>query len=357
MQTVREVKVKNQVVLVRTDFNVPIKDGKIVSDFRLRAALPTIKYLHAEGAKKIVLISHFGRPAGKRVPELSLQIVAKRLQKLLPEFPVNFIDDVSGPDVEAAFKRLPQGGILLLENLRFYSGEEANSDFFINEIIDSVHPDLFVQEGFAVTHRAHASTVAITNHLPSVAGLLLDKEITTLSHVLKSPKRPLLLILGGAKVTDKQSLIAHFAKFADQIAIGGKIAADGYTTKDPKIYVADDFDQDATGAKLDIGPLSTAHILELAKNSQTVIWNGPLGKIEDPAYTSASTALAELLGESPNITSIICGGDTVGFIETLLVDQPQLRFSLLSTGGGATLEFLSGASLPGLAKLDVSAYT
>ena len=346
--TVKDAKIRDQIILVRVDYNVPLKDGEVESDFRIRASLPTINYLREKGAKKIILISHLGRPDGKKVKELSLKPVALKLAKLLPGVPVEFVDDVSGPDVEDAVKNLKKGGVLLLENLRFYAGEEKNSESFINEIIDTTGARLFVQDGFAVIHRAHASTSAVAKNLPVYAGLLLEKEIVGLEKVLTNPKKPLMLMLGGAKVDDKAPLIETFKNKADQICVGGKIAADGAVKPADNIYIAEDFDEDAEGNKLDCGPVSTAKFVDAAKNSKTVIWNGLLGKAEDPAFATSSTIFLKTLGESPEIESIILGGDTTAFAEELMKEDKNLKFSLLSTGGGAALEFLSGNSLPGL---------
>ena len=238
--------------------------------------------------------------------------------------------------------------IILLENLRFDANEEKNSDDFIKQIIDSTHADTFVQDGFAVTHRAHASTDAVAKFLPTYAGLLVEKEIENLTKVLQNPTKPLLLIIGGAKVDDKQPLIEKFSSLADHIAVGGKIAADGYASENPKIYVAEDFDENGAGEKLDIGPISTAKIANFIKDAKTIIWNGLLGYAEDPAYATASTIVAELMGEKTDATTIICGGDTTGFVESLLEDHPNLQYSLISTGGGAALEFLLNPDLPGL---------
>ena len=346
--TLKDAKIRGATVLVRTDYNVPLENGEIASDFRIRASLPTIEYLIKKGAKKIILISHLGRPEGTRVKELSLKPVALKLAELLPGIPVDFVDDVSGPDVESAVAHLKKGGVLLLENLRFYPGEEKNSDNFICEILDSTGANLFVQDGFAVIHRAHASTSAISKQLPVYAGLLLEKEISTLEKLLKKPEKPFMLMLGGAKVDDKAPLIEKFKDKADSICIGGKIAADGAVKPDEKIYVAEDFDEDSAGNKLDCGPLSTHHFIETLKSSKTVLWNGLLGKAEDPAFATASTIFLKTLGETDGITSVICGGDTTGFAEALMQENPNLKFTLLSTGGGAALEFLSGNSLPGL---------
>ena len=261
---------------------------------------------------------------------------------------VNFVDDVSGPDVEEAVADLHKGGILLLENLRFFAGEESNSEDFISEIVDTTGATLFIQDGFAVIHRAHASTSAIAKYLPVYAGLLLEKEITALSKLMQNPKRPFMLMLGGAKVEDKAPLIEAFKERADLICVGGKIAADGFTPDAKNVYVAEDFDEDGAGNKLDCGPLATNHFVEALRQSKTVLWNGLLGKAEDPAYATASTIFLKTLGETEGINSIICGGDTTGFAEEQLKQNPQLKFTLLSTGGGAALEFLCGKSLPGL---------
>jgi len=350
--TIKDVKVTNQVVLVRTDYNVPVKDGEVVSDFRIRASLDTINYLREKGAKKIILISHLGRPEGQKVKEMSLRPVALKLAELLPGVPVDFVDDVSGPDVEEAVKNVKKGGVLLLENLRFYPGEEKNSEDFIREIIDTTGANIYVQDGFAVIHRAHASTSAVAKNLPVYAGLLLEKEISTLTEAKDHPKHPLMLMLGGAKVDDKAPLIEAFKDKADYICIGGKLAADGAVQPGEKIYIAEDFDEDAEGNKLDCGPLATAHFVETAKKSKTVIWNGLLGKSEDIAFATSSTIFLKAIGENPEITSIILGGDTGGFAEELMKEDDALHFSLLSTGGGAALEFLGGNSLPGLEAIE-----
>ena len=356
-KTLRDLEVKDRIVLVRTDYNVPLTpnhDGKtqsITSDFRIRASLPTIQYLLEHRASKIILISHLGRPAGKD-PLLTLRPVAETLAGLLPGTPVSFVDEATGPEVEQAVEELPEGGILLLENLRFYPGETANSADFAADLVAATHAEIFVQDGFAVVHRAHASTSAITKLLPSVAGLLLEREVQTLTATLERPAHPFVVLIGGAKVTDKQPLIERFLPLADHILVGGKIAADGYQTTDPKIQVATDFDTDASGAKLDIGPLGLMHFLEVLEPAQTVLWNGTLGKTEDPAYSTSSTVIAKFLGEHPQITSVICGGDTTGFVEELIAADPALHFSLISTGGGAALELLTGQPLPGLDELE-----
>lgn len=340
MKTLKDIDVKDKIVLVRTDYNVPLKDGQIESDLRIRASLPTIEYLREQGAKKIILMSHLGRPKGWD-DELSLKIVAERMK-------AQFVGQISGEEVKVAVEDLPEGGILLLENLRFDPREKENSSELAREIVESTGAEVFVQDGFAVTHRAHASTDAITKLLPSVAGKLVEKEVAGLTRVLTNPERPLVVVIGGAKVEDKSPLIEKFEQAADKILVGGKIAADGYVADDEKIYVAEDFDLDAEGAKLDIGPLSAGKILEELKGAKTVLWNGVLGKVEDPAFSTSTEMVAKFLGEHPEITSIICGGDTAGFVEELIEKNPELNYSLVSTGGGAALVLLTGGEMPGL---------
>lgn len=349
MKTIKDINVRNKTALVRVDYNVPLENGKITSDLRIRASLPTLQYLREKGAKKIILLSHLGRPEG-RDKSLSLKPVASALNDLIGN--VTFIDDVSGPDVESAAKKTKNGGILLLENLRFSAGEEKNSPDYIREIIDSVNPDFYVQDGFAVVHRAHASTDAVKEYLPIYAGLLVEKEVENLSKVISHPAKPFLMIIGGSKVEDKQPLIDRFAPKADQIVVGGKIAADGYKSTHKNVYVAEDFDEDAEGHKLDTGPISTGKIANYITDAKTIVWNGLLGKAEDPAYATSSTIVAELMGEKEGATTIICGGDTAGFVENLTAEHESLKYSLLSTGGGAALEYLLGKKLPGLEAIE-----
>ncbi|MDO4747213.1 MAG: phosphoglycerate kinase [Candidatus Saccharibacteria bacterium] len=347
MKTIRDFNPKDKTILIRVDYNVPVKSGKVTSDLRIRASLPTINYLLEHGAKKIILISHLGRPEGKTNPDFTLSPVADTLRKLLPDVKIGFYPL---PEKGAKAKIPAEVKIALLENLRFDPDEENNDQDFIKNIIDATDADTYVQDGFAVIHRAHASTDAVKNFLPVYAGLLLESEVKNLESATKNPAKPILLIIGGSKVDDKQPLIDKFATKADQIFVGGKIAADGYKAKNPRIIVADDFDEDSKGAKLDIGPLSTAKLAGLITDAKTVIWNGLLGYAEDPAYATASTITAEVIGEKPTneTTTIICGGDTTGFVEKLMEDHPSLHYSLVSTGGGASLEFLLGKKLPGL---------
>ncbi|MBR3324277.1 phosphoglycerate kinase [Candidatus Saccharibacteria bacterium] len=344
MKTIKDLNLKDKTVLVRVDYNVPLKNGKIESNLRIRASLPTINFLLENKVKNIILISHLGRPEGKENSDFSLAPVAKELEKMLNQ--------------KIGFYPLPQKAekieipndtkIILLENLRFDPGEEKNSQDFIKNIIDSVNADIFIQDGFAVVHRAHASTDAVKNFLPVYAGLLLEKEIQNLSKVLENPEHPVVLIIGGSKVEDKQPLIDKFVDVADYILVGGKIAADGYQPTNEKIIVATDFDEDSEGHKLDIGPVSTSEFVKILENAKTIIWNGTLGKVEDPAFSTASSIIANAIGQKSDATTIICGGDTTGFVEDYTKTHPNLNYSLISTGGGASLEFLLGKKLPGL---------
>jgi phosphoglycerate kinase len=346
-QTIRDVDVKDKVVLVRVDYNVPMEDGEIVDDLRIRASLPTLEYLRKAGVKKIVLISHMGRPEG-RDESLSLKKVAEALGEMLPN--VSFVPEVSGANVKKIVEEAKPGSILLLENLRFSPDEEKNSEDFIKSIIDAAGAELYVQDGFAVIHRAHASVAAVAKFLPVYMGLLLEKEVKNLEKVASNPERPMLVIIGGSKVEDKAPLIEKFIEKADKIAVGGKIAADGYKAEEnaQNIYVAEDFDENVNGEKLDIGPLSTAKIAGFITDAKTIVWNGLLGKAEDPAYATASTIVAEMIGEKEDAETVICGGDTTGFVEGLMKEHSNLKYSLVSTGGGAALEFLIGKELPGL---------
>jgi phosphoglycerate kinase len=346
-KTIEDVDVAGKTVLVRVDYNVPMKDGVITEDMRIRASIPTLDYLLNSGAKKVILISHLGRPDGEVKPEFSLAPVAAKLAEIIPERNVQFVGATVGDEVKAAVEALPEGGILMLENLRFSPDEEANSSDFAHQIVEATGADLFVQDGFAVIHRAHASTDAIANILPGVAGYLVEKEVSSLEGAMVEPEHPLLVIIGGAKVEDKTPMIEKFLPIADQIAVGGKIAADGYTATDPKIYVADKFVENEEGAKLDINEDCAATICEMIHDAKTIIWNGTLGMVEDPRFAHSSMAVATEMGIS-DATTIVGGGDTTGFVEHVLEENPDLTFTLVSTGGGASLELLSGKQLPGL---------
>ena len=347
-KTIRDIDVAGKTVLVRVDYNVPMKDGVIVEDMRIRASLPTINYLLEQGSKKVVLVSHLGRPDGEAKAEFSLRPAAARLAELMPGKEVRFVNECTGAAVQEAINALPDGGVLMCENLRFHPEEEANDEAFARAIVESTGAEIFVQEGFAVIHRAHASTDAIARILPAVAGFLVENEVSKLEAAINAPEHPLLVIIGGAKVEDTQPMIEQFLPIADKIAVGGKIAADGYVATDEKIYVAEGFNSDENGAKLDIDEASANKIVEMIREARTVVWNGTMGLAEDERFAAGSLAVARAMGSNTNALTIIGGGDTAGYVEGVLRSEPELKFGLISTGDGASLELLSGKKLPGL---------
>lgn len=398
-ETINSVPLQGQTVLVRADYNVPLKpDGSIADDFRIRASLPTIKKLLKDGCK-VVIISHLGRPEG-RDPKLSLEPVALRLAQLLGE-PVRFVDQTIGDKVRMAVKRAPKRSVTVLENLRFYSEEEANDMTFAQKLAVDSGARYFVQDGFGVVHRAHASTAAITQFLPGVAGLLLEREYTTITRAMHAPKRPLVAVMGGAKVSDKIAIIKTFINVADTIIIGGAMANtflayrgddmgkslvehDEKTILD-EIYAAatakvgksrlDDFlvlpsdvavgkaittaePRREVGANqlasddiaLDIGLKSIEKAASIIVGAKTVIWNGTLGYAELPNFAHGSARIALALATHRSIVSIIGGGDTADF--ALKWDARNGgSFTHVSTGGGASLELMAGEKLPGIESL------
>lgn len=385
---------------MRADYNVPLtKEGNVEDDFRIRSNLPTVKKLLENGCK-VVIISHLGRPDGHKNLVYTLEPAAARLAKLLGE-DVRFVDDCIGHKAKMAIKRAPMRSVIVLENLRFYPGEEANDSEFARQLAETSGAAYFVQDGFGVVHRAHASTAAITNFLPSAAGLLLEREYMTITSAMKNPARPLLAVMGGAKVSDKIGVIKAFVGVADTIAIGGAMAntfladksiklgkskteddqhdtiADIYTAVDEKVghehrndflVLPSDFSAstslDKTATKrvaslhgvnedemaLDIGPDTVNAFVELVRQSKTVIWNGNLGMTEIPAFRGGSEAVARALSEQPKTTSIIGGGDTADFVNHWDKKRGG-SFSHVSTGGGASLELMSGMKLPGIESL------
>ncbi|MDB5161746.1 MAG: pgk, phosphoglycerate kinase [Candidatus Saccharibacteria bacterium] len=398
--TIRDVPIAGKTVLVRVDYNVPVdkETGKIDDDFRIRASLPTLQYL-LEHHCKVVVMSHLGRPEG-REEKFSLTPVAERLQELLG-VPVQFVDDCIGDKVVQAIRKAAPGTIVLLENLRFYKEEEADDHEFAKKIATSTGARYFVQDGFGVVHRAHASTHAITLCIPSVSGLLLEKEYVTITNAMRAPQRPLTAILGGAKISDKIAIIEEFVKVADKIIIGGAMAntflaykgipmgksilEDNQDQELDRIYAAakekvgeaevDNFivlptdvavaksptpeaerrvvdihNIEADDEALDIGDASIDHMISSLQGVETVIWNGTLGYAEIPAFAHGSARLALELATHKNITSIIGGGDTADFVLKWGGDGGN-GFTHVSTGGGASLELMSGEKLPGIESL------
>lgn len=395
-QTLRDVPLEGKTVLVRADYNVPLtKTGEVDDDLRIRASLDTLNYLLAQDCK-VVIISHLGRPDGAVKPEFSLAPVAKRLHKLIGQ-PVHFVEDCVGDKVIQAVKKAKKGSLTLLENVRFYPEEEADDAQFAKRLANDTGAQYFVQDGFGVVHRAHASTSAITQWLPSVSGLLLEREYVTITKAMKHPEHPFIAVVGGAKVADKIILIHEFVKVADRIIIGGAMAntffayrgvsmgaskyeADQQEVLDELYRAArekvgdkvDDFiilptdlavakaidpsslrhsvpasELQADDIALDIGDQTIERITSLVDSAQTVIWNGTLGYAELPEFAHGSARLALALATHPDITSIIGGGDTADFV--LKWDgKGGKSFSHVSTGGGASLELMSGEKLPGI---------
>jgi phosphoglycerate kinase len=398
-QTIKSVPLEHKTVLLRADYNVPLApDGTIADDLRIRASLPTVKKLLDEGCK-VVIISHLGRPEG-RDEKLSLEPAAARLAQFLGE-PVRFVDQTIGDKPHMAIKRAPKRSVIVLENLRFYKGEEANDEAFAKELVKTTGARYFVQDGFGVVHRAHASTEAITHLLPSVAGLLLEREYMTITGAMRAPKRPLVAILGGAKVSDKIGVVTEFIDVADKIIITGAmantfLAYKGYTLGKSRveegmnetvagIYKAakakvgedklDDFlvlPTDLAVAKsvdasqkrhnvpldaiesddiaLDMGDRTIEHIVAVVETAKTVIWNGTLGVAELPEFAHGSARLALTLATHPDITSIIGGGDTADFVLDWDARGGE-SFTHVSTGGGASIELMAGEKLPGIESL------
>jgi len=375
-------------VLVRVDFNVPIKNGVITDDRRIREALPTIKYLMEKGAK-VILVSHLGRPKGFQ-DDLRLDPVAKRLSELLGK-PVKKLNDCIGEEVEKEVANMNPGDVVLLENIRFYKEEEANDPEFAKKLAKLA--DLYVNDAFGTAHRAHASTAGVANYIPGVAGLLMKKEIEIMGKALENPDRPFVCILGGAKVSDKIGVIQNLVNKVDVLLIGGGmmftfLKAMGYEigksiVEEDKLDLAKDlmnlakekgvkfvlpvdavvvkeikedapttvkdvdkFDKDDIG--VDIGPKTIDLFREEIMKAKTIIWNGPMGIFEIPAFANGTKKVAEAIAENKNCVSIVGGGDTAAAVQLFGLEE---KFTHISTGGGASLEFLEGKVLPGVAVL------
>ncbi len=347
-RTIADEPIAGRTVLLRVDYNVPLEQGKIMSDFRIRESLPTIEYLLQHDVKRIYLISHLGRPEGPD-DSLSLRPTAERLAELLDEEVKMLPFLLESPD-----KVLATAGsarLVMLENLRFSSGEEENSADLAAQLVKQTGADLFVQDGFAVVHRAHASTEAITHLLPSVAGFLLEKEVSAITGAISDPRRPLLAIIGGSKGGDKIPLVAKMLEVADEVCLGGLLAQEYDGPADEKILMPVDGRADQAGVRFDIGDRSALAIVERIEAAQTIIWNGTVGRTEEPPFARSSELIATALGSHPEKTSIICGGDTTGFALNYQTTHPELRYTLISTGGGASLELILGQKLPGIEAL------
>ncbi len=388
-KTVEDINVKGKKCIVRCDFNVPMSDGVITDDKRIREALKTVKYLKENGAK-IILCSHMGRPKGEFNMKYSLAPVAERISELMG-CPVAMATDVIGEDAKAKAAALGEGEILLLENLRFHKEEEKNAPEFAKALADFA--EIYVNDAFGTAHRAHASTAGIADYLPAVCGYLIQKEIDVMGKALNDPARPFVAILGGAKVSDKIGVIENLIDKVDSLVIGGGMAytffkAKGWSVgnsicEDDKVKLAKELmaKAEAKGVKmllpvdtvvgkefkedteymtvdscaipeewqgLDIGPKSVELFSDAIKNAETVVWNGPMGVFEFEAFAVGTKAVAKAVAESGAI-SIIGGGDSAAAVEQLGFAE---KMTHISTGGGASLEFLEGLELPGIAALN-----
>ncbi|MDT5123579.1 MAG: phosphoglycerate kinase [Acidobacteriota bacterium] len=392
--SIKDLDLKGKRVFIRVDFNVPIKGGKVEDDTRIRGALPTIQYAIDEGAR-VILASHLGRPKGERVEKYSLRPVAEHLSLLLGK-PVEFADDCIGEEVKAKVDALHDGEVLLLENLRFHAEEEKNDEGFAKQLASLC--DVYVNDAFGAAHRAHASTVGITKFVErSAAGLLMRKELDYLSRVISNPEHPFVAILGGAKVSDKIAVInALIERHVDKLLIGGAMAytffkAEGFTVgkslvEDDKLEKAREIKKHAEDAGvelllptdhqvvdsydplhsrktipieftnaglvgLDIGVETVAHFSNALKGAKTVIWNGPMGVFEEKPFDEGTVGIAHAVAEAADngATVIVGGGDSVAAITQAGVAD---RITHISTGGGATLEFLAGDKLPGVEALN-----
>lgn len=386
IRSVKNVDVADRKVLVRVDFNVPLEDGKVADDTRIKATLPTLRYLIDHRAK-VILLTHLGRPEGKSDPELKLDPVAKELSKLLTK-EVKKLDDCIGDEVEKAVHELPSGHVLLLENTRFHPEETANDPEFCKKL--AALGDILVIDSFGTAHRKHASTYGIAEHLPAYGGFLIEKEVDALSALMKDVPRPFTMIMGGAKIETKIGLMKKFITQADHFLVGGGLAntflaAKGYnvgeslcetdkldiaqeimieaeTLKDEfhlpnDVLVADEAKEDASTLDIpvddiigdmkvfDIGRQTIERFEEVIKKSKTIVWNGPMGLFEMDNFSRGTRHVAVAVAKA-DAKTIIGGGDTIDAVKEFGINLDD--FSHVSTGGGAMLQFLEGTSLPGI---------
>lgn len=390
-KTVRDIDVAGKRVLMRVDYNVPMdaESGRIADDRRIKATLPTLDYLRLEGAK-VVLVSHLGRPKGKRDPRLSLAPVAARLSDLMGE-PVQTADDCIGTEVQEAVAALADGEVLLLENVRFHPEEEANEAEFAKALASLC--DIYVNDAFGTAHRAHASTEGVARLRPAVAGFLMEKEINFLSRAVEDPERPYAAIIGGAKVSSKMGVLDALLECVDKLLIGGGMAntflkAEGFDVAESlveddciaeakrieeraaergvrlllpaDVIVAERFAADSPSRRvsvkdvpagwriMDVGETTIDVYARVLADCKTVFWNGPMGVAEMPSFAHGSHRLAGVLAKLEEAMTIIGGGESAAMVESLGMAE---EFSHVSTGGGASLEFLEGRELPGVAAL------
>lgn len=389
-KTLQDINVTGKRVFCRVDFNVPMESGRITDDTRIKAALPTIEHLVKAGGK-VILASHLGRPKGQVVEELRLNPVAEKLSTLLGQ-QVMKVDEAYGEEVMEVINKMDDGEVVLLENVRFYAGEQNNDPELAKAFADLA--DIYVNDAFGTAHRAHASTEGIAHYLPSVAGFLMEKELDVLGKALAEPEKPFTAIIGGAKVADKIGVIENLLDKVDHLIIGGGLAwtfvkAQGYEIgrsllEEDKIalakgfiekakekgvqfhipidaIVASEFAADAEAQQvsvenihgdmmaLDIGPKTSEKYREIINKSKLVIWNGPMGVFEFDQFADGTKTVATSLAENDSVTSIIGGGDSAAAVEKFGL---AAKMSHISTGGGASLELMEGKELPGISALD-----
>jgi phosphoglycerate kinase len=384
-KTVKDIDLKGKRVLMRVDFNVPMQDGKVTDDKRIRASLPTIKYVMDQGAS-LILMSHLGRPKGGPDPEFSLRPAAEVLSSLLG-IPVKVAPEPVGPEVEKMAKELKPGEVLMLENTRFHAGEEKNDLNLARQW--AALADVYVNDAFGSAHRAHASTEGVARFLPAVSGFLMEKELEYLGRAVSNPEHPYVAILGGAKISDKISVVETLLSKADKLIIGGGmantfLAARGYNMQDSLVenasietaksimdksgdklllpvdaVIADKFDAEANTQDvdvdkippgwrmMDIGPKSIELFKDALRGAKLIVWNGPMGVFEMPKFAEGTFAIAKIVADS-GATTVIGGGDSASAVKKAGVAK---KMTHVSTGGGASLEFLEGKELPGVAAL------
>ncbi len=387
MKTIKDTNLENKKVLVRCDFNVPLdEEGNITDDFRIQQSLPTIKYL-IEKKAKVILMSHLGKPGGKVVEKLRLTPIKDRIEKYL-NISVDKADDCIGEEVKKKIEKMKEGDVLLLENLRFHSGEESNDLEFARQLADL--GDIYVNDAFGTCHRKHASIVGIPKFLPSFAGLLLKKELDAFSKVVLNPSRPLVVIIGGAKIESKIKVIKYFLKNSDHLLIGGKIAnsilivkgvllgrpwPDEEVVKEikkfdltsPNLHLPVDVLASPTetgkyGTRvsapgrvrkdellLDIGPETIKMFSKIISSASTIIWAGPMGFFENPLFEKGTREIAEAIIKNQKAFKVAGGGDTISALRKFHLEE---WFNHISTGGGAMLGFLAGEELPGISALE-----
>ncbi|MBR4684283.1 MAG: phosphoglycerate kinase [Spirochaetia bacterium] len=389
LNTIRDADLTGKRVLIRVDFNVPLKEGVVKDDTRIRAALPTIEYILSQKGASLVVMSHFGRPKGKKNPEFSMAPIGKRFAELLGK-PVKVAPDVIGPEVEAEVKALKAGEVLLLENVRFYPDEEANSPEYAKALAS--YGDVYVNDAFGTAHRAHASTEGVAHFLPSYAGFLIEKEVKFMAPLLENPEHPFVAIIGGAKVSSKIGVLQSLLRTCDTMVIGGGMAYTFLTVQGHKVgkslvesdyldtardflkaaaekkvnvilpvdhIAAEAFDENAAPVAvdgidipdnlmgMDVGPKTIALIKDAVSKAKSVVWNGPLGVFEFDSFAKGTLEIAKAVAGCKG-TTVVGGGDSVAAVNKFgLAD----KLSHVSTGGGASLEFLQGLPLPGIVAL------